>query len=106
MRGFAHSISVRRYLPFVPSYQVVTEGLVAHAMVLDGVAKTLHGSTGVFSGAADAAADTTAAAALQDATARWARAADEFGGAVHSLGVAVVSAAECYAVTDSTVMPE
>jgi hypothetical protein len=90
----------------VPDYHVVTEGLAAHAVTLDGVAKTLHGSTGVFSAAADGAADTMAAAALHEATARWTRATDEFAGAVHSLGVAVVAAAECYAVTDATVMPE
>jgi hypothetical protein len=89
----------------VPNFSVVTERVADQALTLDALAKNLHGATGPFSSSADAAAATPAAEALAEATRCWAQACDQFAGSLHDLGVAVVAAAECYAVTDSTAIP-
>jgi len=83
---------------------VVTEQVSAHAMALDGFDAGLRDAGLRISGVANAAAETPAEGALLDATAAWERTIGAYAGAVHQLAIALALAAQCYAVTDGSVV--
>jgi hypothetical protein len=90
----------------VSSFSVVTEQLAGQAVILDGLGDRLGGAGSLIAQAGAAAADTPAAGALSSATAAWVQVLEQYVEATHALATAVALAAECYAVTDGSAIPD
>lgn len=86
-------------------FRVVTEQVAAQATTLGGLGSRLASGGELISMAGQAAADTAAAGALEAATTAWLGALGRYADATQRLATAVTLAAECYAVTDGSVVP-
>jgi hypothetical protein len=98
--------STRRQEFDVSGFRVVTEQLAGQAVSLDGLGGKLDGAGSLIAQAGAAAADTPAAGALTAATAAWVQVLEQYAEATHGLATAVALAAECYAVTDGSAVPD
>ena len=85
---------------------MVTEQLVAQAGRLQGIDGEFDAAAALLGVGADAAADTPAAGALSHATSLWVGLLRQYGVATNALSGAIAMAAQCYAVTDDSVVSD
>jgi hypothetical protein len=86
--------------------RAVTEAMTAEAQRLSALAPFLHAAAGAVRTTADAAGETEAAGACSDLAGAVANAVAGHAALEDQLATAVALAAECYALTDQTAMPE
>jgi hypothetical protein len=86
--------------------RAVTEAMATEAQRLSTLGPFMHAAAGAVQTTADAAAETTAAGACSELVNAVAGAVAAYGMLEDRLANAVALAAECYALTDQTAMPE
>jgi hypothetical protein len=86
--------------------KAVTEAMTVEAGRLSALGPFMHAAAGAVRTTADAAADTDAAGACAHLANAVAGAVAGFGDIEDRMANAVAQAAECYAMTDATVIPE
>jgi hypothetical protein len=86
--------------------RAVTEAMTAEAGRLSALGPFMHAAAGAVRTTGDAAADTDAAGACEHLANAVGAAVAGFGDLEDRMANAVAQAAECYAVTDATTIPE
>ena len=86
--------------------RAVTEAMGAEAQRLSGLGPFMHAAAGAVRTTADAADETKAAGACAELANAVAGAVAAYGALEDQLANAVALAAECYALTDQTAMPD
>jgi len=90
----------------MPDIKAVTEAMSVEAGRLSALGPFMYAAAGAVRTTADAAADTDAAGACANLAGAMAGAVAAFGELEDRMANAVAQAAECYAMTDTTVIPE
>lgn len=86
--------------------RAATEAMAAEAGRLSALGPFMHAAAGAVRTTGDAAADTDAAGACEQLAGAVANAVAGFGDIEDKLATAVAMAAQCYALTDATTIPE
>lgn len=86
------------------NFRIITDSVSAHALALDALDGQLQEAASRLASIANAAAGTSAQDALSDAAKAWEGAIGAYAGVVGGLADAATLAAQCYAVTDATLV--